>query len=296
MTVPQVSVIIPTINREDSLNRTLLCLEKQIDVNFEIIVIHQSEFSTLNTESSQSNISFIESNIESASAARNIGILNSKGEVLLFLDDDILIEDNCFVYKHFKHYADKNIIGVLGRSYDHDKTPFSRTPRSFNKVVGFLYYPKNYGCNTFFSSGRSNNLSVRKDVAIDVGAMDENYTRGAHREETDFCLRVSNKFGDFLYDPNAKLIHMNESLGGIRSWDKNSFIKSKHHMVGAIYFNLKMMPLKYKLELFFITLRYLFLNKTILTRPSLYPTTIKRCLHSFIIAYKIYKAGPKQLS
>lgn len=297
MTTPQVSIIIPSINREASLKKTLFCLERQIDVRFEIIVVHQSEFNTLNTTDFQNNISFIKSNIESASVARNIGILNSHSNILLFIDDDVLIEDNLFVYNHFKHYADKSIIGVVGRSYDiNNKQPtYTRKARSFNESVGFLYYPKNYGSSTFFNSGRSNNLSVRKKYALAAGGMDENYTRGAHREETDFCLRVSNKFGAFLYDPNAKLVHLNESLGGIRSWDKNNFIKSKHHMIGAIYFNIKMAPFNYRLIYTYFTLRYLIFNKTILLRPMYYPKVITRLFSSYITALKLYKSDPKHI-
>ncbi|PCI99615.1 MAG: hypothetical protein COB15_03900 [Flavobacteriales bacterium] len=294
----QVSIIIPTINREDKLKQTLYCLEKQITVTFEILVIYQSEFNQFNIDIFPDNVSFIKSHNESASAARNIGIRNSKSDILLFIDDDVLIKNQYFVYNHHRHYIDKNISGVVGRSFDKYDTPisYSRTSRSFNHIVGFFYYPKNYGVNTFVNSGRSNNLSVRKNIAIAVGGMDENYTRGAHREETDFCLRVSKKYGLFLYDANATLIHLNEPLGGIRSWNDSNYIKAKHNMVGAIYFDLKMAPTKFRLEYFLATLRYLILNKTILIRPQLYYTVITRVINSFITAYKAHKSGPKYLN
>lgn len=296
--IPNISIIIPTINREGSLTKTLSCLENQINVNFEIIVIHQSNFSSLKTNEFQLNISLIKSSIESASAARNLGILNSKGNILLFIDDDILIEDKNYVYNHFKHYSDKQIVGVVGRSYEHNdqEINYTRKVSSYKKNIGFLYYPKNYGVNTFFSSGRSNNLSVRKKYAIEAGGMDENYIRGGHREETDFCLRVNNQFGPFLYDPNAKLIHLNDSSGGIRSWSKDQYIRDYHNILGAIYFFLKMSTFNNKLEFLYATLRYLFLNKTVFRRPKLYYPILKKTIKAYIQAYKLYKSGPKHIT
>jgi len=293
MTNPQVSIIIPTINREKSLKQTLLGLKNQKQVSFEVLIIYQSPLTLLKTEDYPSNFSFIHSTIQSASTARNIGILNSKADILLFIDDDIIINDAYFVYKHFRHYSNSKIPGVVGRSIDKNTTTYSRSQKSFNKNIGFFYFPKNYGTSTFLQSGRSNNLSVRKEYAIKVGGMDENYSRGAHREETDFCLRISRLYGAFIYDPNSVLIHLNEFSGGIRSWNDNQYIKAKHNIVGAIYFDLKMAPLKYKHEYLFATLRYFILNKTILSRPKLYSPIFKRIISSYIEAYKLYKSGPK---
>ena len=66
-------------------------------------------------------------------------------------------------------------------------------------------------------------------------------------------------------------------------------------MVGAIYFDLKMAPLKYKHEYFFATIRYFIFNKTILIRPQLYYKVVKRVIASFFTAYQLYKAGPNYL-
>jgi len=126
--------------------------------------------------------------------------------------------------------------------------------------------------------------------------MDENYEKGAHREEGDFCLRVSRKYGNFIFDPQARLVHIGNPKGGIRSWNDSYYIKAKHNMVGAIYFVLKMAPLRFKHEYMFITLRYLFLNKIILSNPQLFYPTLKRVISSYINAYKLYKSGPKYLS
>ena len=296
-----ISVIIPTINRQDNLLNTIADLEKQVDVSFEIIIIDQtidSPVQVISELKKKSNVNYINSKTPSASAARNLGINSSKSEILLFIDDDVIINDKQFIFKHYRHYIDTNTIGVVGRSFEifDESISYKRNSRSYNKAVGFFYFPKNYGCTTFVLGGRSNNLSIRKNIAISVGGMDENYEKGAHREEGDFCLRISRRYSNFIFDPQANLVHIGNRKGGIRSWNDSDYIKAKHNMVGAIYFNLNMATLRYKHEYIFATLRYLVLNKTILIRPKLYTKVIKRVINSYISAYKLYKSGPKYIN
>lgn len=299
----KLSIIIPTINRYKDLFNTINYLDNQIFGEFEIIIIDQTEdknIDIINNISLKKNVTYINSTVKSASAARNIGLLNSTAEIVLFLDDDVIIEDPYFLFKHYRHYEDKNTTGVFGSpielNSDQSITYHRHWMSKRNSVVGWLYFPSNYGCATTIAVGRSNNLSVRKNIAIDVGGMDENYEKGAHREEGDFCLRVSEKYGDFTFDPRAKLIHIGNAAGGIRSWNDNNYIKAQHNIVGAIYFDLKMAPFKYRFEYLFSTLRYFILNKTIISRPKLYYKVFSRCFNSLIIAIKLYNSGPRYIN
>lgn len=299
----KVSIIIPTINRYEDLKNTVKDVLNQDFDSYEVLIIDQTESgdaTIINELSSNSKINYIRSDVKSASAARNIGINESKGEVLIFIDDDVIIEDNNYIHYHYRHYNDKSVTGVVGCPLEQS---LNQKPRYYkhwmsyrNREVAWLYFPSNYGCNSTTMVGRSNNLSVRKNLAADVGGMDENYEKGAHREEGDFCLRVSRKYGSFLFDPQARLIHIGNRTGGIRSWNDSDYIKAKHNMVGAIYFDLKMAPLRFKHEYMFATLRYFILNKTILSRPGLYYPVIARCFSALKKAYQLYRSGPKYLN
>ena len=299
----KISVVIPTINRYDDLLNTVNYLVKQKFDSFEIIIIDQTDNvneSIIAQFKSYANVHYVQSEHKSASAARNIGIKMSKAEIILFLDDDVIIDDQHFLHKHYRHYYDSDVPGVFGCPIEYSsnrKLVYKRHWMSYrSSEVDWLYFPSNYGCNTTIAVGRSNNLSVRRAIAIAVGGMDENYEKGAHREEGDFCLRVSRKYGNFLFDPQARLIHIGNAKGGIRSWNDSDYIKAKHNIIVAIYFDLKMSPIRYRHEYFFATLRYFILNKTILSRPRLYFSVIKRVIASFFKAYKLYKAEPKYLS
>lgn len=299
----KISIVIPTINRYTDLLNTIRFLQNQDFSEFEILIIDQTEIrddKVLEEVTKFESVRYFFYDGKSASAARNIGLREAKAEVVLFLDDDVIIEEVNFLHKHYRHYQDKSIHGVIGCPLE---MQFDQKPRysrhwmsTRNYEVGWLYFPSNYGCSTFANVGRSNNLSVRKSSAIEVGGMDENYEKGAHREEADFCLRLSKKYGPLLFDSMAQLVHIGNKSGGIRSWNDNAFVKAKHNFVGAIYFDLMMAPRKHFLEYHFTTLRYFLLNKTILIRPLLYPLVFYRLVSAYKKAISLYSKGPKYIN
>ena len=303
MSEVKVSVVIPTINRYSDLENTIKYLLIQDFEGFELIVIDQSpiiDSDLYQRYENKPNISFIRSQLKSASASRNIGIKEAKGDILLFLDDDVIIEDVNFIRKHFRHYEDPDIPGVFGCPLElegNQKKTYQRHWMSYlSAEAGWLYFPSNFGCNAYISVGRSNNLSVRKDYAIAVRGMDENYLKGAHREEGDFCLRIHRKYGPFLFDPKASLVHIGNPLGGIRSWNKGNYVKEQHNMEGAIYFDLRMAPIKYCLLYYHATIRYLIFNKTILMRPQLWLLASGRIIRSFVNVLKMLSSGAKYMN
>lgn len=299
----KVSVVIPTINRYQDLWKTLGYLNQQKFDSFEIIVVDQTENSEselIDRIKALSSVYYLSSEVKSASAARNIGIAKSNAEVILFLDDDVIIEDPYFIAKHYRHYADPTIPGVYGCPLEqkNNQNPIYHRPWISYQNLDFswLYFPSNFGLNSWVAVGRSNNLSVRRNWAIAVGAMDENYDKGAHREEGDFCLRLYKKYGPLLFDPQARLIHIGNASGGIRSWNDNRYVKASHNIVGAIYFDLKMAPSRYALFYYFATLRYFILNATIIKRPKLWNLALGRIFKSYFVARKKLKSGPRYLS
>ena len=88
---PNVSIIMPTYNRGETLPRAIQSVLDQLYQHFELIIIDDG--SDDNTEQAirsiqDPRINYVRSNHKGASAARNIGIAQSKFRYIAFLDSD----------------------------------------------------------------------------------------------------------------------------------------------------------------------------------------------------------------
>lgn len=95
-TIFPISVIIPTLNRHGTLIRTVqslcsgVCVPKQIIViDQSVIAVEAAEFGDLRGAA----IDIEHPSVASSTIARNIGIKRSSEDILLFCDDDVLINE-----------------------------------------------------------------------------------------------------------------------------------------------------------------------------------------------------------
>ncbi|GMU96857.1 glycosyltransferase family 2 protein [Ignavibacterium album] len=239
----KLSVVIPTIGRKQELLNTIKDLSKQNlpRDKWECLIITQSEIDIESLKEiaikNSLQLKVFYSKQPNASLARNIGLIEASGDIVLFLDDDLIIENPNFLSNHLRHYIEKNICGVVGQVTDiTKKVRNDRHKWSYKKRVGWLYFPSNYNNEALVPNGGAGNISINKKMAIDTGGMDINYEKGAHREESDFCLRLTNKYGLMVYDPEASVIHIGANTGGCRTWGMNTGIHPLHHIIGEWYF------------------------------------------------------------
>lgn len=288
-----ISVIIPTYNRYQVINDTLQYLSVQEDCSFEILVIDQTPENFRQSVDGYCVRYFVQQE-PSASTARNLGLLKARGEVVLFLDDDVIIENRLFLVKHWRHYTDPTIVGVAGAAPDVGQLSSFHTHRFFRPSgLGWAYFSSNYCCQTTLRVGRSNNLSVRRNLALAVGGMDEQFERGAHREEADFGLRLTGKYGAFLYDPSASLVHIGNATGGIRAWQQGETVKAKHHMVGELYLMFCHIPWRHRPEYLLLSFLYFIFPQKLKTPPKHFITAARRYYSALIEARNKYAEGPK---
>jgi hypothetical protein len=187
---------------------------------------------------------------------------------------------------------------VAGAILNLDKKWTTKLPeKSKKKHLGWIYTPRNYDKPMSICDGGAGNLAVRKDWAISVGGMDENYDKGAYREESDFCLRYTSKYGDLNYDPKAFLVHIGNPTGGTRSWKKSTgIIHAKQHMFGAWYFMFRELPIISWPEYSYLTTRRFIIHKKLIYRFHLLPKALFRFSTAFIQAIITAIKGPKYIS
>jgi len=118
---PLISIIIPTFNRASMLKESIKSVENQRYSNYEIIIV--DDCSSDSTEKvvkqyiiKNSKISYFRNkNNYGAGYSRKIGYEKSKGEFLIFADDDDYYTDYDFFYKAIKEF-DTDIAFVSGNS------------------------------------------------------------------------------------------------------------------------------------------------------------------------------------
>jgi glycosyltransferase involved in cell wall biosynthesis len=118
MSAIQISIVIPTLKGSEQLATTIQAiLQQQSAPACEILVV--TNFPDYELERSfqawDKRLKYLCTGEIGVNAARNLGLQNAAGEIVLFLDDDIWIEDKLFLKKHLDaHQRMPEVIGVGG--------------------------------------------------------------------------------------------------------------------------------------------------------------------------------------
>ena len=200
------SVVIPTYNRKKLLKATLLALSKQNypKEKYEIIVVDDGDDGTdemiKNLKISNLRYFKIKKRLGRAKA-RNFGIKKAIGELILFIDSDMIAGKN-LIEEHAKMHRNNNSI-VIGYRKEFINDKLIADPRE----IDFKFCEDNLGklknpWKIFYSS----NASVRKQHLIVAGMFDENFKKWGH-EDWELGYRLFKKGLQFKLNRKAVAIH-----------------------------------------------------------------------------------------
>lgn len=298
----KISCIIPTYNRPEVICETIRQLLDQDHPAHEVILIDQTRRYPIEVERQlmefvrTGQIVWLCQTAPNASMARNVGAGVATGDVLLFLDDDILVEPG-FLDAHLSNYEDPNCDAVSGQVLDGDGSTVSvRQRRAADPEWDSLHFPKNYSVATKTLWMASGNFSVKRSVYFELGGMDEWYEKGAFREESDFALRFYRSGRMFQFDPDASLYHLGQEVvrgGGCRSY--SSVWGGWHHFVGSWYFTLGFAKATNFILMIWTHWRGLAFNAASLRNPTLFVARTMMFIAAFPVAQRRRLRGPKLL-
>ncbi len=210
----RLSLIIPTFQREELLVQTLQCALNQDRDDYEILLIDQTpeheqatgEFLARHA----ARIRLIKLSRPSVTAARNAGLRNARGEVVVFIDDDTTFGPD-FLSHHLAAY-EAGVGAVQGRVTEQGMREHKR-PIWLNRWIRFR------GGDNCPDDGLTNNLtgcnfSLDREAAERVGLFDERYAGVAVREESDYALRVVAAGYAIRYSAGAAVLHHRADTGG----------------------------------------------------------------------------------
>jgi GT2 family glycosyltransferase len=233
------SLIIPTYNRGDVLLETLEMAVRQEYDAYEIIVVDQTQSVDSRLQrylsAAGDRIRYIHLQEPNLPAARNAGIRAAKGDIILFVDDDVRIEPD-YLAAHVRNYEDPAVGGVMGALVQAFNQPgqeylnrlstwpaghwplftIAPGPRRDVGIVNWLI-----GCNA----------SYRRRALIDVGLCDERFSGGAWCEDADLSMRIGRAGYTLLLDSRIKLIHLELASGGCQNRDAAALEAAAFHQV-----------------------------------------------------------------
>lgn len=200
MSLKQISLIICTVDRCESLRKTLKAITECQSSFIEIIVVHgpsKDKTSIVLTEYNSLINKVIDTNSKNVSVVRNLGLNEATGEIIVYLDDDV-IPPYQWLDSHRRLYLEYGSkCGCVAGSV-RDKTKAGE-PLQFSKGINSLMSEskpilsdlaaQQYSANSYwFSSVMGANASYRRDLLLNLGGFDEFFEY--FLEETDICLRV----------------------------------------------------------------------------------------------------------
>jgi GT2 family glycosyltransferase len=212
-----VSVIIPTYRREEPLRRCLAGVLAQRHPAFEVLIVDQSPDHEPATwavlRALPPHARHVRLEQPSVTAAVNVGARMAAAPLLLFLDDDIEIDDRDLLARHARHYDEPSIAGVVGRIVNAERRADLPQPAVAGSL-GFLAMNFDHPHARDVPTAAGANMSFRRELVGRLGGFDEHYTANAFRWETDFSLRVIRAGYRIRYDPEARVLHHYGTPGG----------------------------------------------------------------------------------
>jgi GT2 family glycosyltransferase len=212
----ELSVIIPTRNRLEKLANTIACLKRQslAATDYEIIVVDDGSSPPVSlpdgAKEPRSRLLRLEG-VE-RSAARNAGAAAAKGELLVFVDDDMMVATD-FLATHLqahREWPDALVVGAIRLPDDALKEPFGR----FRQKLESQGAPQTRRLVSTPNFCAAANMSIPGDWFHSLGGFD---CVIASSEDQDLAMRHTTRGGRIAYLPGAEAIHHDNALD-IRSY------------------------------------------------------------------------------
>ncbi len=254
---PFVSVAIRSYHRLPQLLELVALLRAQDYPRFEVVIIEQSgaereaHRAALDALRSDPRIRLCESSPLGAGEARNEAARQSRGEIVLFIDDDDLPVGSDWIRAHANNYTDPHCIAVSGRHMKtlSDNPARHDTPRNHRLCLRYswLKFPRgrvNHGRRIVgVTQVAGTNASIRKSAIERAGGWDPEHDH----DEDSFNFRFASIKGPaeyFAYDPLPAILRRLDVSGGLGRRQQSvaarlrSELRYTHHVVRR-YFPLR---------------------------------------------------------
>ncbi|MEM9598827.1 MAG: glycosyltransferase family A protein [Acidobacteriota bacterium] len=202
---PRVTVLVPTLDRYPYLEVLLEQLGEQTVPPLEILVIDQTEAEQRRRDWPERfpnlPIRYVELDVAGQCSSRNLGLAQSRGDAVLFLDDDDEVPADLLE----RHLASLEAAGAQVSCGVADEVGGGPLPEAFRRRRASDVFPTNNGM-------------VRRDALEASGLFDLAFERGA-RADADLGMRLYLSGALSILDPTIRVLHHHAPRGGLRRHD-----------------------------------------------------------------------------
>lgn len=254
----RLSIIIPTYRREKTLCNTIDSIKLELsksnlcDGDYELIVVDQTKNHTSEVSSylqrqieTVSFFKYVYEDVANLPNARNVGLSHASGDIILFLDDDVLLHESFFdnlMLTYQQHPEVSSVVGSAVLKTEDGKNILLDSESNAKLVLrkfltlmfcgkkasvisrfGLMFSNREHANASYAESGRGCIMSFTRNVLSDIGGFDANYEGNALREESDVFVRLKKKGDKVFFNPAVALDHIMANNGGCRVEKKEAY-------------------------------------------------------------------------
>jgi glucosyl-dolichyl phosphate glucuronosyltransferase len=225
-----------TTERLKDIYEMLESLKSQTCRNLEVLFVAErsqellEKIKSYTTANQISNLKVLFNNGEPGlSAARNLGIKEAKGDIIAFIDDDVVLYPD-WAEQMLKAYDSESIIGITGPALPlWEDQSMSWFPEEFYWIISCTAWA-GWSSRRDIRNAWGMNMSFRREAFEESGYFlnDFGFHKGSMAEDNEFSFRVKNKTGKrIVYCPLPRVLHRVHKYRLSRG-----FIKERSNWIG----------------------------------------------------------------
>ena len=210
----KISIIIPVYKGGDTFRCCVKAMERLEPSPEEIIVVADGGFEKDNPPDEQARLKIIETPFRGGPAkARNIGARAAKGDILLFIDADVVVEPD-IVKRVREIYRDDPELTALMGSYDDNPGQANFLSQYRNLLHHYVHQNAKENASTFWGACGA----VKRKAFLDLGGFDEKISKPA-MEDIEIGYRMKQHGYRIRLCKNIQVKHL-------KRWEAISILKT----------------------------------------------------------------------
>jgi glycosyltransferase involved in cell wall biosynthesis len=233
-----ISIIIPTYKRENVFLKCLNSLKEalhDIRIEYEVIIVNDDKENDLIIDVNIKNLKIVNNNKSGVSSARNLGASLSQGNILIFIDNDMIVNQNAIIFA--SSFIETHMFSVLNFNWEYpielekklDSYSFGRFLKkiNYNNLKGWMEEGEWKKNSLYKMSGiASCFLAIKREDFINLGGYNENIPFSGFEDYVFKEELLKNKFS-FWLNSNITLYHNEEDKLELKNWLKSKYLSAK---------------------------------------------------------------------